>query len=219
MNSENAMSETGVRLSAVSLILSGIGFVLFPVVRPFFDESSLAGASSFASSQWVLAHSFGMAGFIFLALGLQGLYRRLRDASHERLAFASLTAGWIGAGLTLPFFGAEAFSLQVIGRAAAQQGSQSLLSMVNEVRLGPGLFFIGVGLTLVAVATVLLAVAAWRTRALPRWAATLLALGFVVYIPQLQGGPGFQLIRVLVSLVILAGCIGLAVSLLRSSRA
>jgi hypothetical protein len=67
------------RLAAVSLVLSGIFFVLFPVVRPFFDESSVQGAQQFASSSWVIAHSLGMGAFILLSLGFLGVYLHLQE--------------------------------------------------------------------------------------------------------------------------------------------
>ena len=44
-----------IRLAAISLTLSGIFFVLYPVIRPFSDESSLQGAEAFAS----FSFSFG----------------------------------------------------------------------------------------------------------------------------------------------------------------
>jgi hypothetical protein len=203
--------------AAYAFMISGVCFVLFPLIRPFFDESSIAGAVQFASARWVIAHAMGMAGFILLALGLQGAFLRLRTAGAGRLSYLALILGWIGCGLTLPFFGAEAFSLQVIGRAAAEQDSLPVLALVNLVRFGPGLLSIGTGLILVALSTILLAVAAGRSRALPLWAAILLAAGFVVYIPQLQGAPVFQPIRIVVALVIAAGCSGLAARLLRAS--
>jgi hypothetical protein len=39
-----------VRLLAVSLAVAGILFVLYPLLRPFSDESSLQGAQAFAST-------------------------------------------------------------------------------------------------------------------------------------------------------------------------
>jgi len=187
-------------------VLAGIFFVLFPVLRPFFDEAPLSAADGFRSAAWVLAHACGMAGFILLALGTLGAYLRLQATPAERLGFLALLLCWAGAGLTLPFFGAEAFGLQVIGEAALRQNSLEVLGMVNQVRFGPGLAFIGAGLLLVAAAMILLAVAVWKAGLKPRWGGLPLALGFLVYMPQLQGSPAFQPVRIVVALIIAAGC-------------
>jgi hypothetical protein len=214
-----SMSESShvrrVRFASVAMIISGVCFVLFPLFRPFFDESSLQGAAHFASSRWVLAHSFGMAGFLFLALGLMGVYARLRETGSERGAFVALVLSWVGAALTLPFFGAEAFSLQVVGRTVVAQNNIALLPMVNEIRFGPGIFFIGIGLLTLAACAVVLAAAIWRSRILSRWSGIPLAAGFVVYIPQLQGSPVFQPIRIAVGIIIAAGCIWIATTIWR----
>jgi uncharacterized membrane protein len=96
-------------LATIVLILSGIFFVLYPVIRPFSDESSLQGAAAFASYSWVLAHSLAIAAFILLTLGFLGLYIRLKEARVERHAMVALVLIWIGVGLTLPYYGAETF--------------------------------------------------------------------------------------------------------------
>src|SRR5215213_8187962 len=112
-----------VRLGALSLAVSGILFVLYPAIRPFSDEASLQGAEAFASTAWILAHVLAILGFILLTLGLLGLYISLQQTSAERLAFLALISSWIGVGLTLPFYGGEAFGLHAIGQEAIRQQS------------------------------------------------------------------------------------------------
>lgn len=206
---ENSNSQR-IRWGAISFALSGFFFLLFPISRPFFDEMSMEGAEQFASIRWPIAHSFGIIGFILMALGFLGVSIRLRGTVVEGSAFKAMVLYWIGAGLTLPFFGAEAFSLQVIGRAALNQNSTALLPLVNQVRFGPGIFFIGVGLILIAIATILLAAAAWKSGSFPRWSGVPLAVGFVVYIPLLQGAPIFQPIRIVDGILIAASAIWIA---------
>jgi hypothetical protein len=208
--------ESHARLSAVLLILSGVCFTLFPVVRPFFDESSMGAAAQFASARWVVAHALGMGGFILLSLGLLGVYLLLRPTRVERRTFAALVLAWIGSGLTLPFFGAEAFALQVIGHTAFTQNSTHLLSLVNLIRFGPGLLFIAAGLLMIAVAAIVLATAVWKSGILPKWSGLPLAVAFGVYIPQLQGAPFFQPIRIAVGLLITAGCTWMAGGMFRA---
>jgi hypothetical protein len=158
-----------------------------------------------------------MAGFILLALGFLGVYLRLQQEGVGRRGFLALVLCWVGAGLTLPFFGAESFGLQVIGRAAQAQGSMETLQMANQVRFGPGLWFIGAGLLLVAAAGILLATAIWKAGLKPRWGGIPLAAGLAVYIPQLQGATFFQPIRIVVALVILAGCVLISWGILRKA--
>src|SRR5262245_12927785 len=108
------MNNLQMRLATAScLIIAGVFFVLFPVIRPFFDEASMQGSREFASNKWAIAHSFGIGGFILLSLGFLGLYLYLRDSRVEQCALRGFVVCMVGAGLTLPFFGAEAFGLQV----------------------------------------------------------------------------------------------------------
>ncbi len=196
-----------VRLGAVSLAVSGILFVLYPVLRPFSDESSLQGAEAFASTAWILAHLLAVVGFILLALGLLGLHIALQNTAVERLAFLALVLSWIGVGLTLPYYGAEVFGLHAIGQEAVRQHSSALLALADTVRFGPGFIVIIVGLLLLAVGAILVAIAVWQSGTLSRWSGIPLALGFVLYLPQFLGT---QPIRVAHGLVVALGCIWIA---------
>jgi hypothetical protein len=190
-------------------------FVLFPVSRPFFDESSIEGAREFASNQWVIAHCLGIGAFLLLSLGFLGLYLHLPDTLVEGWALRGFVLCLLGAGLTLPFFGAEAFGLQVIGSAAVNQNNTALIPLVNQLRFGPGIAFIISGLLCVAAATIVMAAVVWKSQALPKWSGISLAAGFAVYIPQLQGDPTFQVIRIGVEILILIGCCWLAWGMIR----
>jgi len=111
---EQIVSSSRVRLGAVSLALSGILFVLYPLLRPFSDEASLQGAQAFASTAWILAHLLGVLGFILIALGLLGLSSALQHTAAQRLASLALVLTWIGVGLILPYYGAEMFGLRAL---------------------------------------------------------------------------------------------------------
>jgi hypothetical protein len=196
-----------VRLGAVSLAVSGILFVLYPALRPFSDEASLQGAQAFASTAWILAHMLAVVGFILLALGLLSLHIALQHTAAQRLVFLALVLSWIGVGLTLPYYGAEMFGLHAIGQEAVRQHSSALLALANAVRFGPGFIVIIVGLGLLAVGTILVALALWRSGTLSRWSGIPLALGFVLYLPQFLGT---QPIRVAHGLLVALGCIWIA---------
>ncbi len=215
---QESKNAARIRLAAFCLVLSGVFFVLFPVVRPFFDESSLQGAEEFASISWVIAHSLGMGGFILLTLGFLGVQMSLQGTKAERRAFRALVMSWIGAGLTLPFFGAEAFGLQVIGQAAVAQNNPALIPLVNSVRFGPGIIFAISGLLLVGVAAIVLASAIWKSVILPKWSGIPLAIGLALYIPQLQGNPLIQAIRIGDGLLIAFGCAWIAKGISRRDK-
>jgi hypothetical protein len=204
------------RLAALSLAVSGILFVLYPAIRPFSDESSWQGALAFASPSWVLAHTLAMLAFLLLTLGLLGLYLRLQATTARRSTILALVLSWMGVGLTLPYYGAETFGLHAIGQEALKERNAALLSLVNSVRWEQGIVFILVGLLLLAVGTLLFAIAVWRSGSLPRSSGIPLAIGFALYIPQYSSP---QFIRVSHGLFLMLACLVLAWSMAKRNRA
>ena len=148
-----------------------------------------------------------------------GVYLRLQDTRAERRAFQALVLSWIGAGLTLPFFGAETFGVQEVGQEAVRQNNSGLLTLVDSIRYGPGLILAISGLLLVDVAAIVLASAIRISGILPRWSGVPLAIGLTVYIPQLQGNPLIQPIRIADGLLIALGCIWVAWGLWKDNKA
>lgn len=209
------MSSVRVRLGALALAVAGVLFVLYPAIRPYSDEMSLQGAAAFASTGWIVAHVLAMLGFVLVPPGLVALYLTLRDIPAERLAFLAPVTAWIGVGLTLPYYGAEAFGLQVLGQEAIRQHSTAMLSLANDVRYGPGVFLFGPGLLLLGIGGIVAAAAVWRSGTLPKWSGVPFGLGFALYIPQFFGSPA---IRVAHGLLVTAGCIWLAVVIWRAPQ-
>ena len=192
--------------------LAGICFALYPALRPFSTEAGLDGAGAFGSSSWVAAHTFGIVGFVLLALGGLGMYLRLGDTASERRALNSLVAIWLGAGLTLPYYGAEVFGLHAVGQRALTQNSGDLVKpLAHDIRWEAGIWFILTGLLLLAIGAIVLAWSIWRCESLHRWAGVPLAVGLALYIPQFTGS---QPIRVAHGLLMLAGCWWLGWSLI-----
>lgn len=213
-----ATSSSSVRLGALSLALAGILFFLYPALRPFSDQlgdQTMQGAQAFASPFWVVAHMLGVGGFILLALGLLGLYSALRPTIARPLMAVALVVTWIGAGLTIAYFGAEIFALHAIGQAAVSQQSIALLPLVSAVRYGPAIYVFAIGLLLLAIGPILVAIAVWRSGSLSRWSALLFALGFALYIPQFFGPP---ILRVAHGALVMLGCLWFAWSMLQNLR-
>jgi hypothetical protein len=155
-------------------VLAGVFFLLYPVVRPWTDETTASGAhEAMSSNAWVVAHFVAMLGFILVPLALLGL--------RQSVGLAPAAVMWVGAGLTLPYYGAEDFGLH----AAATEGGRDLLDVVEATRYNPvAITIFGVGLVTLAVGAVLVAVRLWRAESAARYAAVVFAAGFVLFLPQ-----------------------------------
>ncbi len=201
-------------MTALSLAIAGICFVLYPAIRPFSDESSLRGAEAFAASSWLLAHSLAMVGFILLTLGLLGLYSQLRETTAGSLGITALIVTWIGVGFTLPYYGAETFALHAVGQEAVRQNNVDLLvTLTNSIRFEEGIWFFGFGLLAIAVGTILFGIAIWKSGILTRWSGIPLAIGFTLFIPQFYTP---QPVRIGHGLLVMLGCWLMAWSVLNS---
>src|SRR5690606_28524857 len=188
-------SRSGTRLGVVALALAGLLFLLFPVFRPWHDETTQAGAiAAFGSGAWVAAHLFGAIGFVLVPLGLVAVRRVLAATSARRLASIGVVLCWLGAGLLLPYFGAETFGLNAIAAAAREGATLDVVALSADVRLGAtAVTTFGIGLLAVAVGAIAAAVAIARSGVLPRYAGTLFAVGLALYLPQFFAPPWLRI--------------------------
>lgn len=184
-------ADSGTRLGVVALVLAGLSFASFPILRPWHDETTQAGAiAAFGSGAWVAAHLLGALGFVLVPLGLVAVTCLISAAGPRRLARTGAVLTSLGAGLLLPYFGAETFGLNAIARdaiarAAADGASLDVVALAEGVRLGAAaVTTFGLGLLAVAVGGVMAAVAIARSGDLPRHAGTLFAVGIALYLPQ-----------------------------------
>lgn len=202
------------RTKAGSLALVGAGamFLLYPVFRPWEDESTVDGAvAAMSSGAWVASHFFAMIGFILVPLGLLALRDVLRDTRAAPLALTAAVTSWIGVGLTLPYYGAEDFGLHAIAAAEVPD----LLAVADAVRAQPvAMSMFAVGLLTLGVGAVLAAVAVARSDRLSRWAAVPFAAGFALFIPQFYLPPA---VRIAHGALVAIGCFWLAVTMTRDA--
>ncbi|WP_157247197.1 hypothetical protein [Nonomuraea typhae] len=197
------------RLTSAAFAATGVMFLLYPVLRPSGDD-----AAAMASTGWVVGHLAAMLGFVLLGLAVLGLHQILGD----RLSLRAAVVTWIGAGLTLPYYGAEDFGLYVIAQRALRDGTPALMELAAEFRHGtvPVTMFAG-GLLLLGVGAVMAAVAVWRSGIVGRWSAVPMAAGFALFIPQFFA-PVYAL-RVAHGVLIALGALWLAVVVWRSRTA
>jgi hypothetical protein len=183
----------------LALILSGILFLLYPAVRPWSDETTVNGAiQAMGSTAWVASHFFAMLGFILVPLGLLALRNKV-----PAILF------WIGAGLVLPYYGAEDFGLHAIARNGA-----NVLELAHAVRYQPlAVTIFGTGLILIAAAGVFTAVVVWRDGSLPRLSGILFGLGFALFLPQFYTPAP---VRIAHGALVAVGCVWLGSALWRN---
>ncbi|MFI7420094.1 hypothetical protein [Nonomuraea sp. NPDC049684] len=198
---------TSPRLTSAAFALGGVLLFVYPVVRPSGDD-----AAAMASTAWVTGHLAAMLGFVLLGLGTLGLHRVLGD----RLSLRAAAVTWAGAGLTLPYYGAEDFGLHVIAQRSLRDGAPALMELAEQFRFAPAaVTMFAAGLALLGAGTVMAAVAVWRSGILPKGAGTALALGLALFIPQFFGP---YPVRIAHGALVMIGGLWLAASLLRAPR-
>ncbi len=210
------MSSTRTRAGALAVAAAGLLFVLYPATRPWSDETTLAGATvAMSSGAWVASHLFAMIGFILLPLGLLTLPEALRHGRGGQLALVAAVTAWIGAGLTLPYYGAEDFGLHAIATHVADGQHIDLLALAETVRYQPvAVTTFALGLLALAVGAVLAAVAIWRSGVLPRYSGIPLAVGFALFLPQFFTPAA---VRITHGVLVGIGCAWVAITLWRST--
>ncbi|MFD6142993.1 hypothetical protein, partial [Promicromonospora sp. NPDC060271] len=214
---------TVVRRTRAAFVAAGLTFLLFPLLRPWPDESvaTTGLATAFASDRWVVAHLCGILGLALLApalLGLRTILARTGTADDgDRAAVRpgagaatwALVTAWTGAGLAALYFGAEIFGIRTIAEAALRDGDLGLLADIEVLRMEPwAVTLFAAGLLLLGASGVLVAVALWRAGTRLRWAGVPLAIGLVLLLPQFFGGPG---LRITHGFLFAAGCVLVAV--------
>jgi hypothetical protein len=190
---------------AILLVIAGALFLAFPLVRPWVPEDVATPelAAAFASNRWIAAHLCGAAGFLLLPPALLALRGRLAETHGRAPASGAVVASWLGAGLVLPYFGAETFGIHAIARDAVATGGLDFLPTIEAIRTQPvAMTLFGLGLLAVGAAGVLVAVAAWRGLT-PRWVGVVIAAGLVLYLPQFFLAPAGRIAH---GALLAAGC-------------
>ncbi|MET9628620.1 hypothetical protein ABZX92_14260 [Lentzea sp. NPDC006480] len=168
-----------------TLTAAGLLFLLYPALRPWEDETTTQGAqAAMGSNLWVASHLFAMIGFILVPIALLRIHRT-----------AAITF-WVGAGLTLPYYGAEDFGLHEL---AAQP---NVLELAEAIRYNPvAVTTFAVGLVTMGVAGIMVALELRTT------AAILFAAGFALFLPQFFTPPAARIAH---GVLLAAGCVWLA---------
>lgn len=151
--------------------VAGALLLLYPVLRPWEDESTTSGAAAaMGSTAWIVSHLCAMIGFILVAIALLPINR------------VAAIVFWIGAGLTLPYYGAESFGLH------AMANESQVLDLSEDLRYNPfAMTMFGLGLLTMAAGAILVAV---QMRTVPT---ILFAVGFGLFLPQFFSPPALRI--------------------------
>jgi len=202
-------------VTAVAFAVAGAGFVVYPALRPYSDEVTLAGAEAMSSTAWVLAHCVGMLAFLALTVAVWSL-RRTAPGLRQRPAAVAAVLTWLGVSLVLPYYGGETFALQVIAERAATEADPGLLELADAFRYQPvAITTFGAGLLTLAAAGVALAAALRDAGTLGRAGGLLAGLGLVLYLPQFFVAPAGRIGH---GVLLAVGCAVLAVVATRVGR-
>lgn len=179
--------------------VAGLALAAYPALRPYGPEQGLAGAADFGSNLWLTAHALGMLGFVSLAFGLRAASARTPWTWTGRPVRETETRAWLAVALLLPYYGAEAYGLNQIGRYATEHGDAGVLDVADAFRYAPfEITTFTLGLFALVLVGGRLAHGMWRSGAVGRVGGLLAGLGLATYLPQFFGAPGLRVTHGLV---------------------
>ena len=220
-----ALNVNRIRFGAIALGISSFLFLVSAILRPSADrvDTPFSVAEYLNSPALAVSHILFMPILILLSCAAISIYKLLSTTSKGRLSFWAMVSTIVGVGLFLPFFSIKA----VVMSAAAElylKGNVSAFDVYFAALLQPLAFVFTLGGYLLFVGLTLFNVAVWNSGYLPRWAFTLLWIGWSLFIVTQELPFAFfmkelflihDLINkpMLIALMIAIGGIGLALGL------
>ncbi|MET4048904.1 MULTISPECIES: hypothetical protein [unclassified Rhodococcus (in: high G+C Gram-positive bacteria)] len=199
---------TSAKAGSALWTFTGVMFLVYPVFRPYSSEVGLEGAEAFGETGWVIAHVCAMLGFITIALALRNLEYVVGATAANSMARTAVVLTWIGVGLTLAYYGAEAFALNAVGTQALSDSDPKIMDLTDPIRNGAiQISMFVVGLLLILVGGICTAIAVRRSGVLPSWSGLPLAVGLASFLPQFFASPA---LRIAHGALMFGGCLVLA---------
>lgn len=179
------MTTLRITTTSVGLATAGLAFATYPALRPWGPESGARGALDLGSTAWLASHVLGMVGFVLLAFSLRAAANRTPWSWSGRPLREAEGRAWLAVALLLPFYGAEAYGLNAVGRYATTHADPSVLEIADSFRYEPVAFTtFGIGLLVLVLVGGRIAHGLWHAGALARTAGILTGLGLATYLPQ-----------------------------------
>jgi hypothetical protein len=164
-------------------------FAVHPPTDPAHNREFALGANT---ASFRLAWSLQIYALTPVILGMFALYAAIAGTAARRWAMAGLVVTVVGAGFLLPGAGYAALVMPAAGVLISQGHEQDVLRLLDQVFQEPGWIPVFVGGLLYNIGLIVTSVAVWRSRAMPRWVAALLAAAGVVGLPAFLDVTVFQ---------------------------
>ena len=157
------------RLSGLALLVGGVVGAVEAIASAVLYPGHEATAQQILSFPWMLLASLYLAGFLLLALGLPGMYRRqsARTGGWGRAGFIVMLVGVVLGGVLVGL-------LQVATMPAQAQSDPKSFAAGSDLSAGAYALFVLIPVFLIAVGAILLGIASLRARVFPRGAGVLL---------------------------------------------
>ncbi len=215
-----ALNVNRIRLGAIALGISSLLFLVAEILRPstiwvdFYYTTP--GFTYMSSPALAVSNMLFLPILILLSCAAISTYKLLSTSSDNRLAFWAMISIIIGAGLFLPIFGINAVVLPAAGQLYSFQGDETGFHVYYAALMQPLAVVFTVGGYLLFLGLAIFNVAIWSSGYLPKWAATLLWIGWSLFIVgkelsfSLVDEPHRITNPMLFALLIVIGGIGLA---------
>ena len=157
------------RLSGLALLVGGVVGAVEAIASAVLYPGHEETAQQILSFPWMLLASLYLAGFLLLALGLPGMYRRqsARTGGWGRAGFIVMLVGVVLGGVLVGL-------LQVATMPAQAQSDPKSFAAGSDLSAGAYALFVLIPVFLIAVGAILLGIASLRARVFPRGAGVLL---------------------------------------------
>ncbi|GIG71211.1 hypothetical protein [Phytomonospora endophytica] len=209
----SAPSPATTRLGAAALAAAGVLFAGYQLFRPYADETTMDGLKAMASNQWIAAHLFASLAYLLIPFGFYAL-RPL--VGHTKVATAAVVTAWIGAGMTILYYGAEIFGVHEMAVRGVATDDITMLELVDGFRFHPAAITVfAAGLLLLGVSGILAAVAIVKSDAVASWTGWPLAVGMAALLPQFFTPPAGRMVH---GVIFGLGGIAVAVAMWRKAR-
>jgi len=164
------------RMAGFSALLAGLGIVVLGMFHPANEIASVT------THAWIIVHIFATSLGFFGVLGLAGLYaRQVEKAGWLGLIGFLLFSAWMALVGMLSFIEAALLPKMVSEFPPFVTGFLGMFrGVTSQVNLGVLPTMWNISTPMLILGSLLFAIATFRARLLPRWAAVLLALGSVL---------------------------------------